>query len=346
MPITQIQRMIKGKSLFPFAWERLVSPEPCRFMIGKDGIAAEIPLDSNAGRQPGQQVGISNTWDSMPPFPASVPYFHFHDHCQITECVSGQLIYIFGAQSVTLFPGDILIINAMTPHSWISSVPGTTRCQIGFYPNALNANTYSSCFLPYFKLLYSQHYPFLTIGPSHPYAESCRHCLEEIARAYASEHFSYDTVIHNQIFDLSVMLVLSLFNLDSNENSPLIIDQYINKIFDYIEQNLDKDLSIQMMAEHLGMNPSYFSYYFKKHLGITYKKYVTIQRVTKAAHLLQNSDQTIMQIMYECGFASLSAFYQAFSSIYTIPPSQFRKLHSLPSPLSNAGFGSMKIKKA
>ena len=136
MPITQIQRMIKGKSLFPFAWERLVSPEPCRFMIGKDGIAAEIPLDSNAGRQPGQQVGISNTWDSMPPFPASVPYFHFHDHCQITECVSGQLIYIFGAQSVTLFPGDILIINAMTPHSWISSAPGTTRCQIGFYPNA------------------------------------------------------------------------------------------------------------------------------------------------------------------------------------------------------------------
>lgn len=91
---------------------------------------------------------------------------------------------------------------------------------------------------------------------------------------------------------------------------------------------------IQCLAEYIGLSPSCFSSYFKKHTGVFYKKYVTTQKITKAANLLQYSDHPITQILFECGFSSVSPFSQAFHVIYSMYPAQFRKLRSIASKMS------------
>lgn len=329
-----LQGLSQGKTLFPFAWEKIYNPTPCEFRISENGAPSEVDLTSEMQRvlAPYLYSEISKYFPETD-LMLQECQFHLHDHCQITQCISGQIVYLFGPHMVSLAPGDFLLINAMTPHSWVSAQPDTLRYQLGFYPHTLNANRYSQCFLPYFELLYSQHHPYILIDTDHPnYANIC-HCLNEIASAYQHKQFAYDTIIHNQLFEFSIYLLLSIFNAEQLEKNLAQNDPLIRKALAYIEQHIETKLSIQVLAEHVGLNSSYFSLYFKKHLGISYKKYVTTQKVTKAAHLLQYSDLPITQILFECGFSSVSSFYQSFSSIYAMSPAQFRKLHSIKGQL-------------
>ena len=95
----------------------------------------------------------------------------------------------------------------------------------------------------------------------------------------------------------------------------------------YISEHLDTTTGPQDVATYVHMNPCYFSYYFKKQLGVPCSKYIAIKRLSSAAELLKSTDLSISDIVFKCGFRSVSNFYQLFSSLYTISPGKFRKLH-------------------
>lgn len=98
---------------------------------------------------------------------------------------------------------------------------------------------------------------------------------------------------------------------------------------DYIERNLSSDLSIDMLADYLGISGSYFSLLFKQHFGDTFVEYVTKQRMEMAKSLLALSDKSVTVVGQMVGYAERRYFTRVFSKYTGMLPSEYReKAHS------------------
>jgi len=94
---------------------------------------------------------------------------------------------------------------------------------------------------------------------------------------------------------------------------------------EYIRQNMDQNLSLDGVAETVGLSACHFSRVFKKETSYSPYEYIILVRLNKAKHLLNTTDKTIKEIAYEVGYRSESNFCNAFTSKIGISPMNFRK---------------------
>lgn len=99
----------------------------------------------------------------------------------------------------------------------------------------------------------------------------------------------------------------------------------IKKIFDYINENFHNQISTQDIANEIGFTTNSFCRMFKKLTGKSFITYLNDYRVHRATILLENTDNTISKIMYECGFENLSYFAKVFVKIKHVQPVEYRK---------------------
>jgi len=87
----------------------------------------------------------------------------------------------------------------------------------------------------------------------------------------------------------------------------------INKVIEYIEDNLSGDLSLEKLSSVSCFSPFHFHRVFHAFIGETPNDFVARIRVEKAAvQLNYNPDETVTEIAFKCGFSSSSAFARAF----------------------------------
>ena len=92
----------------------------------------------------------------------------------------------------------------------------------------------------------------------------------------------------------------------------------------YIENNYNKELSLEKLASTLNMNREYFCRIFKKATGITPVEYINYVRVWKAENLLTTTHASILEISMEVGFSSVSYFNRVFKKLRGTTPSAYR----------------------
>ena len=103
----------------------------------------------------------------------------------------------------------------------------------------------------------------------------------------------------------------------------------INKVFRYIDENLDSDLSLHRIAAIASFSPFHFHRIFKTITGETLNDCVTRRRVEKSASsLLHKKDMSITELSFQNGFNNNSSFTRAFKRFYGISPTEFRKQNS------------------
>lgn len=102
----------------------------------------------------------------------------------------------------------------------------------------------------------------------------------------------------------------------------------INRVFEYIDSNLDADLSLAIIAKIAFFSPFHFHRLFKAITGETLNEYVTRKRIEKAALDLIHKNITISDIYLRYGFNDNSSFTRAFKNFYGVSPSEFRKQNS------------------
>lgn len=105
------------------------------------------------------------------------------------------------------------------------------------------------------------------------------------------------------------------------ENSELI-----TKALNYIKSESRKsDITIDDIATHAGFSADYFNRIFFAHTGFNIMEYVRFSRLKKATHLLQITDNDILDIALDCGYEAHESFSRAFKNQYGMSPSEYRK---------------------
>ena len=101
----------------------------------------------------------------------------------------------------------------------------------------------------------------------------------------------------------------------------------INKVTDYIHQNIDQPLSLQKMAGIACFSPFHFHRVFTILTGETPTDYIKRTRIEKAALLLkQNTELSATEIAALCGFSSLSLLSRNFRLHFSMTIREFRSL--------------------
>ena len=104
----------------------------------------------------------------------------------------------------------------------------------------------------------------------------------------------------------------------------------INTVFEYIDDNLDSELSLETIAKIAFYSPYHFHRIFKIITHETLNNYITRRRIEKsAALLLHKKEITISDLVTQFGFTSISTFTRAFKNYYGESPTSFRKSNSL-----------------
>lgn len=96
-------------------------------------------------------------------------------------------------------------------------------------------------------------------------------------------------------------------------------------MLNYIQSNYQNDISLKDLSDLLGYTPNYVSKLFSNTIGMSFKKYLFLQRIKTAESLLLNSDIPITEISYAVGFNDSNYFSTAFKNKYGITPSEYRK---------------------
>ena len=95
----------------------------------------------------------------------------------------------------------------------------------------------------------------------------------------------------------------------------------------YIEENLCNNINIQMLEEHFHRSKSFFSHYFKKHIGISFASFVYQSKMARAKQLLMGQEQTISQIAAALSYSDVQTFSHAFRKMEGMSPQEFRQQH-------------------
>lgn len=93
----------------------------------------------------------------------------------------------------------------------------------------------------------------------------------------------------------------------------------------YIDDNYKEELTAQSIADLCSISVSYLHKLFKESFGITVGEYLTACRITAARDLLTNTNQSLNEIAFNCGFSSQSYFSDCFKRKTGLSPKKFRK---------------------
>jgi AraC family transcriptional regulator len=116
----------------------------------------------------------------------------------------------------------------------------------------------------------------------------------------------------------------------------------VNRVIDYIEDNIDTGLSLQDLAKIANFSPFHFHRIFRAMIGETITGFIQRIRIEKAAtKLIYNPKKSVTEIAFECGFTSSSAFARAFREAFGWSASKWRSGSN--SQCSNNGIKESKI---
>jgi len=99
----------------------------------------------------------------------------------------------------------------------------------------------------------------------------------------------------------------------------------VRKAMAYIHDHYADPLTRETIARHVGVSGSYLARCFRQDVGVAPREYLARYRVRQAQHLLATSHQAITDVALSVGFASASAFTQAFEREAGVTPRAYRQ---------------------
>lgn len=116
---------------------------------------------------------------------------------------------------------------------------------------------------------------------------------------------------------------VELIGIQSSD-STLPHSRRINKIVQFVEKNYHHKISLEDVGELVGMSASSVSRFFKQRTRHNFWDYLNGFRIDRAAQMMIETEHTISEISYACGFNNISNFNRVFRERIGTTPSDYR----------------------
>ncbi len=103
-------------------------------------------------------------------------------------------------------------------------------------------------------------------------------------------------------------------------------ERQLLQVLEYVNDHLDQDIKLADLAALLDLSQFHFSHLFKQSMGTAPYQYLLQQRVERAKQLLKQTNQSIMDIAFLCGFNSHSHLSKQFRQLTGMTPKDYRAI--------------------
>ncbi len=261
-------------------------------------------------------------------FPSPLVRWHYHKEYELHLITHSTGKVFVGDYIGNFYPGNLILTGPNLPHNWISQVEAD-EC----FPQRDQVVTFTD------ELLQSARTMFPEMTTLDDLLQRARFGIEFQSQEMVSEASQLmQKIIHSNglrrlaaFFEMMSLLAESeqyqllssghYLNLDGERN-PYRVNQAVN----YICEHYHRDLTAEDVAEHVGMQPAYFSKFFRQATGRRFVEFVNSMRITRACDLLTHSQMPITEICFEVGFTNISNFNRRFQAMKNMTPSFYRRL--------------------
>ncbi|MDV3427933.1 MAG: AraC family transcriptional regulator [Bacillota bacterium] len=251
--------------------------------------------------------------------------FHYHDFNKIIIFLSGDVTYIIEGKSYKLKPWDILLVGRNDLHRpIISSSAPYQRMILWLNPLFLEQhNKDDSNLLSCFQLASERKLNLIRLN--NVQINLLKQNLNDLEDAIKDKDFG-STILKNALFLQFMVKINRLYRqMDTNKKlEDVKYDPRIEDILSFINSNLDKDLSIDMLSKEFYLNKYYLMHLFKEETGYTLYSYIQKKRIIKASDLIKSGIQA-GDVCSLCGFGDYSSFVRAFKKEFQMSPKQYYK---------------------
>lgn len=256
--------------------------------------------------------------------------WHYHPEIELTLILEGRGIRVVGDHSEDYRPYDLVLLGANLPHTWSSTDSGRpTRKR-----NRAIVVQFQPRMFPEFLLALPE---FGGVGR----LLSRAGCGLRFSRPSAIDIEEKMRMLLRIRGGLEQWLALARILGQLARESPDILasegyrhrrsyklSSRIERVTSHIEKHYGEEMSVDQVARIAGMTPSAFSRFFRKMTHRTFVDYRNGCRVREACRLLAETDLSITDIAYRCGFGNLANFNRRFLREKLMPPRDYRKLRN------------------
>ncbi|UXI02426.1 helix-turn-helix domain-containing protein [Photobacterium sp. TY1-4] len=134
------------------------------------------------------------------------------------------------------------------------------------------------------------------------------------------EKMRFEILTHTLAARVLNQLTQGSFQVETDIITPRY--SQVTHIVNYIEKNLDQNLSLEHLAAQFSMSVSNLQRRFKQNLNLTVSGYIRLRRLEIAKQQLERGQITITEAAYEAGYQHPSNFTSAFKRAFGVPPQQ------------------------
>ena len=164
--------------------------------------------------------------------------------------------------------------------------------------------------------------------PEHPIIQKTPHgeeILHELLRIYEVRGNEFERAVE---MTGRLYTALALFMKSADQKTPSTsYNSYVQKAIEYISANYSYPITVEDIADYVGLSRSHLFRSFEKVMEISPIEYLTNFRIKQACNLLKTSDLSITAIANSAGFENNLYFSKAFHKVKGVSPKVYKKEH-------------------
>ncbi len=261
------------------------------------------------------------------------PYFTapFHSHPEV------ELVYvkeshgkrIIGDKIEPFEAGDMVFIGSNLPHVWLNDE--------SFYKEDTGIRARSSVLYFNKSIFSSVFYTMSETQKIHDFFARAERGIKIEGKTREIIASKLDAMVHKKDLEriialLDILHVLSI----STDTSYITSEGYaqpvksansdrLADVYKYVQANFKEDISLQTVSTIAHLTPQSFCRLFRKRTNRNFVEYLNQVRISNACKYLLETDWTISQIAYNCGYKTVSNFNKIFKDATGLNPKAYRE---------------------
>ncbi len=256
---------------------------------------------------------------------------HYHNEMELGLILRGTLQVNKGGNSYVLHEKDIFVLSPRETHELQSENDDVL---------ILSVQLSNKLFSPYFPQIKALQ--FLDFNLREILTEPIYFELLTYIHRLASIYFNQEPLFEFQCISIANQLMYSLLHniayrvLTAAEQEALSSRiGRLKRVLDYVEENYNRKLLLQEIADSEQLSLTYLSHFIKDLLGMSFQDYLNHVRLEHAVHMIETTDQNMLDISLESGFSDIRYLNKLFILRYGCTPKNYRKNNNKKSEAMN-----------
>ena len=249
--------------------------------------------------------------------------WHYHAELELTFILSGQGVRYIGNSIENFHDEELVLLGSNLPHTWNTTIDQdqpVTAIVVYLKEDFFDKNWMKSIEFEGIRNLATLMNKGIKVD-------------KKVALALKQKFF--DLLTASPLEKLMILLQV-LDYLTHNQEYRFLCEQEftcdfddidktrINAVYDYIQKNHQRQISLADIASRLNMSEEYFSRYFSKTMKKPFFEFLNEYKINRACKLLIDTDKQISEICYASGFESIPFFYRQFKKFKECQPKTYR----------------------